>query len=246
MTAVKVDRLNFKYGAAPVLTNVSFEIQEGEYVGIMGPNGGGKSTLLKLLMGFLEPESGSIKIFGENPDEARSQIAYVPQTLSCDKQFPISVWEVVLSGRISHINWWGLYSAKDKKIALESLEEVGMENFSKVPFGTLSGGQMQRVLIARALASCPKLLLFDEPTASVDPHAEAEIYRLLKQLKKDMTILIVTHDLNAAIDQVERLLLVQGTVQSMTLAEVCEHFAMGLYHTPIVKADHVIRFGRPQ
>lgn len=193
--------------------------------------GGGKSTLLKLLCGFLQPQQGTIDI-------AATPIAYVPQTLGFDKQFPISTLEVVLSGRLAHLSWLGTYRPADYQVAHESLEKVGLASYSSHPFYTLSGGQIQRALIARALASQPKLLLLDEPTASVDQEAETSILALLKSLKEGITFLLVTHDLNQAVHQVDRLLVVQNNVIPMTLKEVCEHFAMGLYHTPLTQTDH--------
>ena len=250
MKAIVVKDLSFSYPHTPLLSHISFEIEEGECVGVIGPNGGGKSTLLKLLCGFLKPSSGVIEIFGKKPADAYSEaspfLAYVPQTLGFDKQFPISTLEVVLSGRLSHLTWWGSYRKEDNLIAEEALEKVGLLPFAKKPFSTLSGGQIQRVLIARALASKPRVMLLDEPTASVDQAAEADIFKLLKSLKEKMTFLIVTHDLNQAVDQVDRLLVVQQNVIPMTLKEVCEHFAMGLYHTPIVQEDHpLIQIRRP-
>jgi zinc transport system ATP-binding protein len=170
---------------------------------------------------------------GAAPSHCISQVAYVPQGLRFDRQFPISVMEVVLSGRLSRLPWYGLYSSADKKAAHEALDLVGMLPYSHCVFGNLSGGQAQRALIARALVSEPQLLLLDEPTASVDAQAETLIYSILKQLQKKMTILMVTHDLRAAIDIVDRVLCVQGGVLSLLPQEVCEHFALGLYHTPL-------------
>lgn len=234
--AVYLDNLSFAYQDTPVLKEVSCHIKEGEFVGIIGPNGGGKTTLLKLIMGFLKPSSGIIKVFGKAPAIARYDMAYVPQTLRFDKQFPISVMELVLSGRLSRLPWFGRYNSNDKKIALDALEKVGLSDFQNSAFGNLSGGQAQRALIARALVSEPKLLLLDEPTASVDSQVEADIYNILKKLTGTMTILMVTHDLKTAIDQVQRVLCVQGGVISLQPQEVCEHFALGLYHPPLINA----------
>lgn len=236
--AIQVENLTFSYPGTPILNDVSFEVAQGECIGVIGPNGGGKSTLLKLLTGILKPQQGQIKLFGLPLKEAFPMIAYVPQTLGFDKQFPISVKEVVLGGRLSQLNWLGLYQKKDYQIVEESLARVGLSSFIDKSFSTLSGGQAQRVLIARALASKPKLMLLDEPTASVDQQAESDILELLKSLQHEITFMLVTHDLNQAVNQVDRLLVVQKGVQPMTIKEVCEHFAMGLYHTPMVDAGH--------
>lgn len=239
--ALVLEHVNFAYHGQAVLKDVCFSIQKGEFVGIIGPNGGGKTTLLKLIMGFLKPCSGSIKIFGKSPQSALKQLAYVPQTLGFDRQFPISVLELVLSGRLSRLPWYGKNSDKDYEASDKALEMVGLSAFRNAPFGTLSGGQIQRALIARALVSEPQLLLLDEPTASVDTQAEADIYGILNELRGKMTILMVTHDLTAAIDRVERVICVQGTAISLKPEEVCEHFAIGLYHKPLLQVGKTKR-----
>lgn len=231
---VDLENLSFSYQDVVVLQNVSFQINAGEFVGIIGPNGGGKTTLLKIIMGFLKPISGSIKVFNEIPTKVLPRISYVPQTGRFDKQFPISVLEVVLLGRLSHLSWYGTYSHTDEQVALEALEKVGLLGFQKRAFGTLSGGQAQRVLIARALASNPQLLLLDEPTASVDTQAQTEIYNLLEGLKGSMTIMMVTHDLGIAVSKVQKVICVQHEVMTLNPQEVCEHFAFGLYHPPLI------------
>lgn len=231
---IKAEKLSFSYQDLVVLREVNFDVRLGEFIGIIGPNGGGKTTLLKLILGFLKPTSGSIQVFGKTPPESVSRIAYVPQTVRFDKQFPISVLEVVLQGRLSNLTWYGQYHKDDKQAAYEALEKVGLIHLKDRAFGTLSGGQAQRTLIARALVSNPDLLLLDEPTASVDPQTQKEIYSLLQQLHGKMTILMVTHDLNVAIEYVQRVLCVQNTVITLTPQEVCDHFAMGLYHTPLI------------
>lgn len=228
-------QLCFAYEDTLVLDHTSFSVQQGEFVGIIGPNGGGKTTLLKLLMGFLKPKCGSLRILGKTPQEAISDISYVPQNLRYDRQFPISVIELVLTGRLAHLPWYGRFRDSDREIAYKALETVGLTGLENRSFGTLSGGQAQRALIARALVSQPKILLLDEPTASVDSQAEEEIYTILKKLAGSMTILMVTHDLQAAINLVQRVLCVQHKVTSLLPQEVCEHFALGLYHTPLLK-----------
>lgn len=235
--AITVHDLSFSYGLTPIFQSISLDVFQGEFLGIIGPNGGGKTTLLRLLMGFLTPERGQISLKGKTPQEARHQVAYVPQNLRFDRQFPISVNEVVLSGRLATLPWYGRYSKKDKEIAQQALTRVGIEHLGSKAFGELSGGQMQRTLIARALASEPEILFLDEPTASVDPRAEEEIYALLKSFTPKMTIVMVTHDLKAAIELVDRVLCVQGNVVSLRPEQVCEHFALGLYHPPLIQME---------
>lgn len=234
---IELDDVSFAYQDAPVLKNATCKILEGEYVGIIGPNGGGKTTLLKLIMGFLKPNKGEVRIEGKFPSAVLPQIGYVPQTVRFDKLFPISVLEVVLLGRLAHLPWYGRYSRKDKEIAQEALRTVGLQDFQNRAYGTLSGGQAQRTLIARALASQPKLLLLDEPTASIDAQTQLEIYNLLKTFQNEMTIIMVTHDLNAAINYVEKVLCVQQSVMTLSPEQVCEHFALGLYHSPLIQIN---------
>ncbi|KIC75037.1 putative ABC transporter ATP-binding protein in ycf23-apcF intergenic region [Neochlamydia sp. EPS4] len=238
---IHIDHLNFAYAETPVLTDIHLTIESNDFIGIIGPNGGGKTTLLKLLMGFLKPSSGKIEILGSPPQSSRHQIAYVPQTHRYDREFPISVLEVVLAGRLSKLPWYGKFSSADKEAAKEALNRVKLPNFYNKPFGTLSGGQAQRALIARALISDPQLLLLDEPTAHVDSQAEADIYDILYSLRQKMAILMVTHDLNTAIEQVKQVLLVQNTALLLKPEEVCEHFAMGLYHSPLIQLKREIQ-----
>lgn len=234
---IDFSNVSFAYESNLILKDISFSVMPGESIGIIGPNGGGKTTLLKLILGFLKPQDGRICIYGKSPKDALSAVSYVPQAMHFDKQFPISVYDLVLSGRLSGLPWYGIYSAKDHKAAHEALARVELEDFAKIPFGNLSGGQAQRALIARALASEPKILLLDEPTANVDAKAESYIYSLLKELEGKMTILMVTHDLNAVIEQVQRVLCVQKSLVELLPEQVCEHFVFGLYHKPLLKLE---------
>lgn len=245
MNAIDFENVFFSYDEAPILSDISFSIAPGEFIGIIGPNGGGKTTLLKLILGFLQPKKGKIKVLEHSPRSGLSlhQMAYVPQSVRFDREFPISVQEVVLSGLLSQLPWYGYFGQSQRQAAHQALLEVGMAEFKQHPFGQLSGGQAQRVLIARALVAQPRLLLLDEPTASVDNQAEAEIYALLNKLKGNMTILMVTHDLKAAVNQVTRLLCVQRSVISLQPEEVCEHYAIGLYHDPLLQVKQPNRYG---
>jgi zinc transport system ATP-binding protein len=234
---LSVENLSFAYSGFPVLKDVSFSIEEGEFVGFIGPNGGGKTTLFKLILGFLKQQQGKIYINGKLAQTSSNLVAYVPQSLRFDKQFPISVDEVVQGGLLKDLPWYGHFFCSHNKAVDDALKKVGMLDFKSRPFGTLSLGQAQRVLIARALVSKPKILLLDEPTASVDAQSEADIHQILFKLRGEITLLMVTHDLKAIIQDVQRVLCVQGGVISLKPEEVCEHFAMGVYHTPLVKSS---------
>lgn len=230
---IQCTHVSFSYGHSPILHDVSFQIGNREFVGIIGPNGGGKTTLLRLILGFITPSYGQIAVFGHSP-HIRSphpiRVAYVPQSLRIDRAFPISVQEVVLGGLLSHLPWHGRLSAHHRYLSHHALCQVGLSHLAHMPFGTLSGGQAQRVLIARALVSNPLLLLLDEPTASLDQQAEADIYSILRELKSHMTIVMVTHDLGAAMAHAERFLCVKGGVTPLKPDDICPHVALGLYH----------------
>jgi zinc transport system ATP-binding protein len=228
-TVINFKDVSFQYDDVPILQKISGAIDEGQFVAIFGPNGGGKTTFLKLLMGFLKPVSGEILVLGKSPQEVQTSLSYVPQAASFDRQFPISTLEVVMMGCLK------LSVKEAKERSLQELNNVGLADFADAPFGSLSGGQAQRTLIARALASKPKILLLDEPTASVDPNAEKDILQILSRLKGSITIVMVTHDLNSIISAVDTLFCIQRTITPLSPAQVCEHFAMGLYHPPLGK-----------
>ena len=234
---IEVSNVLFGYNPGEVvLKDVSFTIEKGQFVAVIGPNGGGKSTLLKLLLGLIKPLSGTIFIDGKIPPTAI--MAYVPQVFSSDRAFPITVLEVVLGGRVRHLSPWGNFQKNDIAIARESLSRVGLLHLEEQSFGTLSGGQAQRVLIARALSSQPEVLLLDEPTSSTDKEAEKAIFETLLQLKKELTIVMVTHNIASIVTHVEEILCVDGTTSKMTPREICEHFAIGLYHEPLLEGHN--------
>ncbi len=194
---IRIHDLNFSYREHPVLEKVNLEIEAGELASIVGPNGGGKTTLLKLILGLLTPDRGRIELFGEPPERGRRQVGYLPQYIHFDPSFPVSVINVVLMGQLGKTRPVRLsgYSARARAIAAAALERVGLGDRRNDSFHQLSGGQRQRVLIARALAAEPRLLLLDEPTANIDPYSEENFYELLTELNRQMTILLVSHDL---------------------------------------------------
>lgn len=197
---IELKDVSLSFGGAPILDNVSMTVGRGDYVAILGPNGGGKSTLLKIILGLLKPDSGSIKVLGHAPGHAGGRIGYLPQHTHVSSSFPISVLDAVLMGTVkpglSGIT--GLRRDPDEtKLAREALARVDMLDHERRRLAGLSGGQMQRVFIARALVSQPELLLLDEPTASVDSSSRSSLFALLEELNKDMTILMVSHDISA-------------------------------------------------
>jgi zinc transport system ATP-binding protein len=236
--ALSITDVYFRYGTLSALESVNVEIESGEFVGIFGPNGGGKTTFLKLVLGLLLPQKGKVHLLGQLPEQARHLIGYVPQSNRLDRDFPIDVLEMVMMGALNKLNWLGRYPPEVKHQALQAIDKVGLRHKARSSFGTLSGGEAQRALIARAILDEPRMLILDEPTANIDSEGEQQIHELLLQLNKSMTILMVTHDLQTILDKAGRLLCVQRKVTSLQAKEVCEHFALGLYHAPLTTKRH--------
>ncbi len=202
--AIELKNISAGYDNDIVIENINCNIYDGDFFGIIGPNGGGKSTLLKIILGLLNPIKGTIKIYGQLPKIGRKNIGYVPQYSEYDKHYPISVWDVVLMGRRSIRGMHPLYSSDDKKATIDALKKVNMLEYKKRHISELSGGQRQRIFIARALVSNPNILLLDEPTASIDKDLQINFYNLLKELNKKVTILLVTHDIGVISSYVDR------------------------------------------
>ena len=237
---VELKQLSFAYqNKDNVIENADLKIMPGESGCIVGPNGGGKSTLLKLLLGLLSPDSGSVRIFGKSPIEARRRIGYMPQYHQLDPAFPVSVLEVVMMGRISPLSFFR-HRKKDREIALSVLSELGIAELAERSFSGLSGGQRQRVLIARALAGEPELLLLDEPTANIDPGAEEQFYAILENLRKRMTVITVSHDLGFVNRETDLIICVNKQVIIHQPAEFTAETANEIYHhqMSLIKHDH--------
>lgn len=210
-SVITLEHVSFAFNGVRVLEDVSFEVHERELISIVGPNGGGKTTLLKLILGLIPPTSGLIRVFGDSPGRVRRRIGYTPQHALYDPQFPVTVLDVVLMGRLGQ-RWGGRYSKADNHAAMEALEEMGLQDANAQPFHSLSGGQRQRALIARALVSDPDLLLLDEPTSSMDLAVESRLLDILRELNQRMTILMVSHDLGFVSSMVRSVICVNRTV----------------------------------
>jgi zinc transport system ATP-binding protein len=185
------------YDHQTVLEDVNLSVKELDFIGIVGPNGGGKTTLFKVLLGLIPPARGEVRIMGKSIEEGRRHVGYVPQLMEFDRDFPISVWEVAQMGRLGRRRLLRRYTPEDDEVVTDALRRVDMLDLRERPIGDLSGGQRQRVYIARALATEPDILLLDEPLASVDPRVSLNIYELLQALNSDITILIASHDIGA-------------------------------------------------
>jgi zinc transport system ATP-binding protein len=230
---IELKKVSFSYEKTPTLKEVDLSISQGEMIAVIGPNGGGKTTLLKLITGLLQPTQGSVFIFGKAPYLSCTRFGYVPQATHFDVQFPITVLELVLMGILSQISWYGKFSKKAVSSAMHALDQVGLLGLEKEAFGSLSGGQAQRTLIARAIVGDPDILLLDEPTASVDPLVRKEILTFILGLKGKKNIIMVTHDLQTVSEDVDRVLCVSGNVSELTPSQLCAHYPLGLYHSPL-------------
>lgn len=185
------------YGNHMAIADINLVVQQGDFIGLIGPNGGGKTTLLKVLLGLLPASRGQVKILSRSVLAGRRYLGYVPQLLEFDREFPVKVEDVVRMGRLGKRRLLRRYNAKDEEIVTRSLEQVGLKQLRRRSIGELSGGERQRVYLARALASEPQILLLDEPTANVDSQIQNNIYELLRELNQTMTILMISHDLAA-------------------------------------------------
>ena len=251
---VDIHQVAFSYNGQAVLENVNLKIFEEDFVAMIGPNGGGKTTLLKLILGLLMPSKGKIHIFDRPPQKASHLVGYVPQDVHINQNFPITAIDVVLMGKLLPGKQWRRNPLKDRQEAMAALQHMEMETFADKKIGELSGGQRQRIFIARALVTRPRLLLLDEPTASIDSKGQADFFRLLEALNKEMTILMVSHDLLAISRHVKSVACVNRhlhyhhhaeitgdmleTMYPCTVEEVCpvELVAHGLPHR--VLKDH--------
>lgn len=212
---LSVSGLSAAYQKKPVLRNVSFEVNEGELIGVIGPNGAGKSTMIKAALGLIPTIGGEVLVYGKPCKEQRKLIGYVPQRESVDWDFPTNALDVVLMGTYGRLGWFGRPKAKEKALALECLEKVGMGDFADRQISQLSGGQQQRVFLARALAQNAKLYFMDEPFAGVDAATEKAIITLLQELKKQgKTVIVVHHDLATVQQYFDSVLLLNVELQA--------------------------------
>jgi zinc transport system ATP-binding protein len=237
--AVELRDVDFSYGPWPVLEQVNLRIEPGDMTSVVGPNGGGKTTLLKLALGLLQPTRGTVKLFGVPPEQGRARAGYVPQHWNFDLQFPVRVIDVVLMGRLT--GRLMPYRSADKEAASKALDEMRLSDLRRRPFSDLSGGQRQRVLIARALAADPQLLLLDEPTANVDAVAEEELHELLHELNERMTIVMVTHDLRFVHKCVSRVICVNRHVAIHPTGSITQETIGSIYagEMRVIRHDHV-------
>jgi len=245
---LRVRDLHFAYAAQPVLEGVDLTVHRGEFLAIIGPNGGGKSTLLKLVLGVLLPQRGSIEVLGRSAARARPGVGYCPQHVAFRRDFPLRVVDVVLHGRLGLPGTRWRYRAQDRQMVAATLDRVGIAALAQRPLTALSGGQLQRVLVARALVTEPDLLLLDEPAAHLDERAANDLADLLATLAGPMAVVVVTHDLDFLSQHVSRVACVNRRLWCHHPAEIDGRVIDRLYRHPLrgIEHDHTQSSDQPQ
>ena len=217
-----------------ILRNINLSISDGDYIGVIGPNGGGKTTLVKLILGLIKPVEGSVIFRNE---AGRQSVGYLPQVSQTDKNFPITVMDVVLSGLMSSKKFLGIFNRADRKLAEQVLKTMGIAHLAKKSIGELSGGQMQRVYLGRAIIAHPRLLILDEPNTFVDNKFEHDLYELLKVLNNEMAILMVSHDLGTITSYVKTIACVNRNLHYHP-SNIITQSQLASYNCPIQLITH--------
>lgn len=229
--AASLQGVSFRYPSSPpVLVGVDLEVEAEDFLGLVGPNGGGKTTLLKVMLGLLVPQQGRVRVLGQAPSAVSARIGYVPQQAQIDLQVPAEVLDVVLMGRLSRTSWGPRFGKEHVDAAFRALELTDTVDLSRSRFGELSGGQRQRILIARALAADAELLLLDEPTTGVDIHRERELLDLLRRLNERLPIVLVSHDVTLVSSHLKRAAWVNRQVVCYPASELSPEVIEDLYH----------------
>ncbi len=226
------------YGPVPALEGINLAVRPNDFLGIIGPNGGGKSTLLKVILGLVVPDSGSVSVLGETPERGRHRVGYVSQRPIFDREFPASVWDVALMGRSGQKGLLRKYDGTDRAAAEAALARVGMLQFRHKQIGQLSGGEQQRAFIARALVSEPAILLLDEPLASIDPTMQTDFYEVLQELRRHLTILMVSHDVGAVSVHVDTIACLNRRLFHHGAVELTPQLLEATYQCPVQLITH--------
>jgi zinc transport system ATP-binding protein len=238
---ISLDHVSYGIDGTPVLVDVSLDVFEHDFLGIIGPNGGGKTTLLKVMLGLLVPDSGRVTVKGGAPHEHRMSIGYVPQYRTFDFGFPVRVLDVVLMGRLGHIRGPSRkYSRHDREIAANALHAMGIADLADRQVDSMSGGQQQKVILARALASEPEVLLLDEPTNHIDVRTEEHFFGILKELNERMAIVVVSHDIGAISTHVDRVACLNRRLFTHDSGEITGSMLAETYQCPIELIAHGI------
>jgi zinc transport system ATP-binding protein len=241
-TIIRFEGVNFSYSTDNhVLKDINVNISPGEFACVVGPNGGGKTTFIKLILGLLTPDSGTIKVLGKAPKKSLDKIGYVPQQSKFDSNFPVSVLDVVLMGCLNKSFFWGSFNKDHKEQAYQALHEVEMEDLADRSFADLSGGQRQRTLVARAIVSNPEILLLDEPTSNIDIHGTEHFYKLFEKLNRKYTILMVSHDIGFVSNRVKSVICIRQTLQVHPVSQLTGETMQDLYGAGLCAIRHDYR-----
>lgn len=238
-TAVELKDITVYRDGQKLLDNVSFKIEEGQFYAIIGPNGGGKTTLLKVILGIIRPEEGQVRIYGGSPEKNRYLLGYVPQFHTFDFQYPVTVREMIQTGRLGHVK--GLrkrYSDYDNELVEQAMSSLGISHLSKRSIGELSGGEQQRAIIARAIVGKPKVLLLDEPTVFVDSPTEDKLHDILTELQKKMTIVLVTHDIGVLSSNVDIIACLNRKLYTHNDSHITDDMLLDAYQCPVDLIAH--------
>lgn len=236
---IDINNVSFRFDGPSVLKDITLQVYRREFLGIVGPNGGGKSTLLKLILGLIEPSNGTIKVLSKSPHKARLKIGYVPQYVQFERNFPITVEDAVLLGRVRKPSISSLrYSTVDRQAVSKALKETEIEPLKGRRLSELSGGQFQRVLIARALVADPEILILDEATSNIDLKVEEDIFALLKKLNEQTTVIVVSHDIGFISEYVTRVACLNNTLVCHETSAISAEALEELYGAHVHMIDH--------
>ena len=235
---IEIKNVSASYHNKFVLNDVSLCVWKDDFLGIIGPNGGGKTTLLKIILGLLKPISGEIVFYENNRPVTLLKIGYLPQVNPIDKHFPLSVFEVVSSGLTSKKPRFKNFTSAQKERIHQLIVQIGLEAYTKSAIGELSGGQLQRVLLARAIVSNPQLLILDEPNTYVDKRFESQFYELLGEINKDTAIILVSHDIGTLIPLVKNVACVNETLHYHAGTDLSDEWLEKTYLCPIEVVSH--------
>ncbi|WP_459188018.1 metal ABC transporter ATP-binding protein [Parabacteroides sp. APC149_11_2_Y6] len=235
---IEIQNVTAAYGNKTVLHDISLNVYKDDFLGIIGPNGGGKTTLLKVILGLLAPTSGSIRFYWNGENVPSLKIGYLPQLNNIDKKFPISVRDVITSGLASEKPRFRSFTSQQKARVEEVIGQMGLEDLSTRAIGELSGGQLQRVLLGRSIVSQPQVLILDEPNSYVDKRFESRFYQLLEEINKESAIILVSHDIGTVLAMVKNIACVNETLHYHPGANVSEEWLGEKYACPIELVGH--------
>lgn len=235
---IEIEHINAAYGSKVVLKDISLSIEKNDFLGIIGPNGGGKTTLLKVILGLLKPASGTIRFFNKEEEVSSLRIGYLPQMNNIDKKFPISVREVITSGLASQKRLFRPFTAQQHERVNHVIQQMGLEELPNRPIGELSGGQLQRVLLGRAIVSRPQLLILDEPNSYVDKRFESHFYQLLTEINKESAVILVSHDIGTVLTMVKNIACVNETLHYHSGSDISQEWLNEKYACPFELIGH--------